>query len=241
MSCVIAFLHDWQTLITGFIAIAAAFIGGYFITEQMRQTADLDADRRARELAAARAMLPLHLASMTDHARAQARVWMRLRRACGTGDSLPDNAFTRDTFPEIAAAPTQTALFFENMVLKCDPEDRARFAEILEEVQVSDSRLASFREKYLEPEDSTAHMTSSALDDHILEWAHIYARANALFPYARAKEIKHEPSSGEIFNALMNIGLRDFAFPSVFAEQNRRAELQARRSASPDAAGGEWN
>lgn len=233
MECLISFLDQWQTLITGFIAVGAAFIGGYYINKQIRQTADLDADQRARELLAARSMLPIQLAAMIDHVTNQAHALIVLRRAC-PGSGLPSGAFTRDTFPPVTSVPSHVAAFFEAMVLKADKSDRAKFTEILAEVQVSDSRILDLRKGYLEPGDSIRVVTSSEIDSFLLQLADIHARCGALFDYARPTETLHQPDGYALSTSLHNMGLRDYAFPSVFAELRRRSDRRARNAVPND-------
>jgi len=227
----IATIAEWQTLITGILAILAAFIGGHFITQQIQQTERLAKDREERELAAARSMLPMHLAYMIDHVRQQGKALMRLRRACGSTTGLSRDAFSHETYPAVQLVPPQTASFFENMVLKARSADRAKFAEILAEVQVSDSRLTDMRERYLEQNSSSISIiTMSQLDSFILQLADIHARCESLFEYARPAKSLHEPNAAAKSTALHIMGFRDHEFPTVFAELNRRAEITAKKA-----------
>ncbi len=62
------FFYDWQQLIAGLIAIAAAIIGWLAINRQVRQGEEQERERVRSRHAAARAMLPLALSGISDYA-----------------------------------------------------------------------------------------------------------------------------------------------------------------------------
>ena len=72
-------VQEWQILIAGMVALAAAFVGGAYITEQIRTlnsqvnrqieaSQNLEDERRHRKFAAARAVLPLTLSNLCEYA-----------------------------------------------------------------------------------------------------------------------------------------------------------------------------
>ena len=72
-------VQEWQILIAGIIALAAAFVGGAYITEQIRvlnsqvnrqieASQNLENSKRLRKFAAARAVLPLTLGNLCEYA-----------------------------------------------------------------------------------------------------------------------------------------------------------------------------
>ncbi len=71
-------VQEWQILIAGMIALTAAFVGGAYITEQIRAlnsqvnrqfeaSQNLENERRLRKFAAARAVLPLTLSNLCEY------------------------------------------------------------------------------------------------------------------------------------------------------------------------------
>jgi len=59
---------QWETLLTGFAAVAVAAVTVTKLNEQIRQTKKLETDKRERQAKAVRAMLPLALAEIAGYA-----------------------------------------------------------------------------------------------------------------------------------------------------------------------------
>ncbi len=73
-----AFTNQWQTLISGGLAILAALIGAGFVYYQTRQVRLFELDRLGRRHVAARSTLPLVLSSIMEYARTIGRDLRRL-------------------------------------------------------------------------------------------------------------------------------------------------------------------
>lgn len=61
---------QWETLLTGVAALAAATLTVAKLNDQIRQTEQLASDQRQRRQRAARAVLPLALSELSDYAKA---------------------------------------------------------------------------------------------------------------------------------------------------------------------------
>lgn len=88
---IVKFLFDWQGLIAGFAAIGAALIGGNYILKQIELSKEQAGERIRSRHAAARSMLPLALASITQYTAECARELKKLHLA-SKGDVVPKSA-----------------------------------------------------------------------------------------------------------------------------------------------------
>lgn len=62
-----AWLYNWQTLISGILALAAALLAGYLLNRQIQQSENLASEQLKRQHNAARAALPLALSAVLDY------------------------------------------------------------------------------------------------------------------------------------------------------------------------------
>ena len=199
-SCqIVKFVHDWQDLLGGLAAIAAAFIGGSYILKQIAYTRAQDEMRARKEHASARSMLPLALASISKYASACSSALKELH-AASSEQAVPKSALQRLVPPQL-------------------PHD-----DLLGEIQVLDSRLTGL----IEPRDSTSvHVVVVAfLEDIILNALKVYARASSLYDYGRRKSEEiptGEPNSEALYSAMNNLGFFDDRYETLRETIERRA------------------
>lgn len=168
-------LFNYQGLFGGVLTIVGAFIGGYYLNGQMRQDARIERDRMAHEREAERAVLPLALSAICAYAIASGRLGKTLLDQCIEG-RLPDEVVVK---PEnIPTVPASIVGDLKQMIRFLDFDQIPPAAKLLAEIQVHDGRMREFatRERLL---------LTLNLQDHILDAAEIYARAEAFFGYAR--------------------------------------------------------
>ena len=168
-------LFNYQGLFGGILTIVGAFIGGFYLSGQMRQDARIERDRIAHEREAERAVLPLALSAICGYALASGRLGKTLLDQCVDG-RLPDEVLVR---PEsIPAVPAGIIGDLKQMIRILDFDQIPAAAKLLAEIQVHDGRMREFatRERLL---------LTLNLHEHILDAAEIYARAEAFFGYAR--------------------------------------------------------
>lgn len=56
-----AWVYDWQTLVSGLLAVVAAAVSVYFLNKQIRQAEQHEKERLARRLVAERGVMPATL------------------------------------------------------------------------------------------------------------------------------------------------------------------------------------
>ena len=220
-------VHDWQELIAGLAAIGAAYIGGSYILRQIEVTKDqielakeqaLDNTRRRH--AAARAMLPLALASITEYASACARQ-LKSSHLNGEGEAVPRNVLASLQIP---ALPMSAIAELKALVESADETLQLAIADLLAEIQVLSSRLSGLKE----PRDpsSVGVVALAYLEDVIINSLNVYARSSSLFEYGRRKADTipaGDPSPDMQFSAMHNLGFFDDRFSRIRGTISRRA------------------
>lgn len=193
---------QWQTLIAGLIAIAAAFVGGAFINKQIQQTEILERDRRSREFAAARAMLPIYLSNLAQYMQDCAKglkALYRLRKV----DPSPAQAFD---VPEFPPAPLEAAHFLQSVILTSPAQFRKPFVDILQELQTFDARLRMMRGRYTTAAQAK-QATRSGLLDITIQAIELYALIESMFPFSRdeSDDVPTEPMIAGRYTTAMSI------------------------------------
>jgi hypothetical protein len=60
-------IYNYQSLIGGIIALSGAAVGAWFLHKQIRQTTEIENERRERKRAALRAVGPIILSSVIQY------------------------------------------------------------------------------------------------------------------------------------------------------------------------------
>ena len=220
-SCqIVKFVHDWQDLLGGLAAIAAAFIGGSYILKQIAYTRAQDELRARKEHASARSMLPLALASISKYAAACSSALKSLHTA-SSGQAVPKAALQGLNPPQL---PYDAIRELKPLVQAAGEDVGLAVADMLGEIQVLDSRLAGLKE----PRDVTSvHVVVVAyLEDIILNALKVAARASSLYEYGRreSEEIPiGEPTPQALYAAMHNLGFFDNRYDTLRETIERRA------------------
>jgi hypothetical protein len=214
-------LTYWQTLISGFLAIAAALIGGFFISRQIAQIDKLEADRIVRRHTALRASMPLTLSAIAEYADECAQVLLQIHRTARDEEIPPATVL-----PEIPKLPTFAIDQIERIIETCDPAVAAPFIAMLKKVQIQSARLRTVYSNLLAPAGRATLVLKVNIEEYIIDSAWISAQAGALFIYARG-EADAPPATvswDSIPPALRLIGIWDDYIPRVFETVKSRAE-----------------
>jgi hypothetical protein len=171
-------LYDWQTLLTGFLALLGAWLTIDKINDQISQIDRIERKRLSRENQAVRATLPLTLSAICEWASGMAielnRAGLEMHdngeRMLGDSFAPPDLLFA--SIPEIQQIIRSTD---DSTVVKplCD---------IIREMQTLWARCDSLRES----ERGIVRVGILAeIDNRIIQAGKIYALAGSLFEYSR--------------------------------------------------------
>jgi hypothetical protein len=206
-------VQEWQILIAGTIALAAAFVGGAYITEQIRAlnsqvnrqfeaSQNLENERRLRKFAAARAVLPLTLNNLCEYA---SRCGAALKTMLG--HKLDEKIANEIEIPDLPTLPKDVIDELRNVVEFGEEKISKTAATLLGEIHYKTARLKTLWQEYRAPGH---HVTPvSNVESQVLDMALIYARAVALFDYARGEteEVPGDPRLHDIVAALNQIGV----------------------------------
>lgn len=211
------FIEQWQTLIAGVLAIAAAIVGGWFVLLQTRSAQRQHEDTVDRQHDADRAMLPSALDTMMFYANGCLDELFRLRSLSG-GGRVPTDATPHfpDT-PRDAVAEIRALIGSSRQKL-----DRAAYSSLLRLLQIQSARIKGITR-------SGSRTSASELETFIIDTAEIHAICAALFPYARM-ERDHpnvKATAQEYCSALSQNGFDSEHDASIFeaarARQRRRS------------------
>ncbi|MGN6538030.1 MAG: hypothetical protein ACTHKQ_20155 [Mesorhizobium sp.] len=172
-------IYDYQTLLTGILAVVAALASGGLLWCQIRQERASREDERCRKLRAARVALPATLSELCRYAVLSAQAVNSQFPAAYRqfpGDWQEGASVNLDPidvpFPEEALRSLERVLEFVD-----DEAVIGRIGSIFREIQVLDTRLRAGCEGVT--------ITVSYLRALLLEAAALYARAESLFGFAR--------------------------------------------------------
>ena len=207
-------VHEWQTLITGVFAIAAAVYGAKFVYRQTEQDRTFEAQRRDGKLFATRAMLPFILSEYGDYCDGCADELDRLQGHCKPGTSL-GTAAGSVCFPSVPSSATERLIAF---IEAAHGEPRERAASLLRCLQVQASRLSSIRASISDSGRRRSVIVKHNLDSYLVDTAVIYAISSSMFEYARgaADNVAPPPSGDEISTCLNLLGFDSSAHPDVY-------------------------
>ena len=205
-------VQEWQILIAGMIALAAAFAGGAYITEQIRAlnsqvsrqfeaSQNLENERRLRKFAAARAVLPLTLNNLCEYA---SRCGAALKTMLG--HQLDEKIPNEIEIPDLPTLPKDAIDELRNVVEFGDEQISEAAATLIGEIHYKTARLKNLWQEYRAP----GHHVTPVLnvESKVLDMALIYARGIALFDYARreTEEVPGDPRQHYVVAALNQIG-----------------------------------
>jgi len=207
-----AFLGDdgriqWETLATGFAAVVVAWVTVSKLNEQIRQTDRLAQDQRQRRARAARAVLPLALAEIGDHALACIQGLYALRPYFQT-DGAPERSedspappkWKQPNLPENLLSVLKECIEFE------DAPQVGALTDLVRHYQIQNTRLSEDLAR-LQISDGVRLTLWANIERAMIDAAELYARAGALLPFARGKPALHFAlDRSEVYSAFLFAG-----------------------------------
>ncbi len=226
VSCGISTLDHWQTMITGLLAVGAAWLAvraakGQLQTarQQLEDIRYQAARDRAGKLRGARAALPGVLNSIAAYAEDAA---LSLYGHWPASDVMYPNDVTYNTEAdvrgELPAFPSSTLPTLERLVEYSEDHEISRSIEaLLREIQIFESRTRKLR--------SGDRLRLHQLAEYILEAATIFARTEQLFGYARrqSENIDPKPLWDRVFGTLFLFNIDKNRMIIEIAERQRAA------------------
>lgn len=212
-------LERYQTLLTGFVAIAAAMVGASAVQAQIMHADKLTEQARIRKMRATRAMLPLSLSKLMEYAEASLDALNLLRPQCAE-QVLPCPV----PAPAVPATLPDDALgLMRDYVEHADDGVAENLAKLIARLQVQHSRTAEVIRHAAGVEARATPMLLN-LESYVIDCAEIYARASALFDHARGSDQPPEEVTGANVVSAMNLmGMNDFDDATIYTRVINRA------------------
>jgi hypothetical protein len=197
-------LAEYQTLITGIAAVWAAVHSVRAIKAQIKQTSDIESDRKIAKHAAARAVLPLSLAVLSAYSERNTLKLRHLLEKCSEGALSK----TGIDIPNFESIPGDVISVFKEMVEYSPHEDRRYFVRLLTAIQVQGSILNGLKQDY---DAGTRLILAHNIKTDIMGQAEIYARAAALYDFGRGAidTVPQKITRKQVGSALFLIGIFD--------------------------------
>jgi len=193
-------LHDWQELIAGVIAIPATFLTIGWLHYQSRS------DRR-RKLRASRAMMPAALSLVSDYARACINWLLGVRK--------PLEALERGIEPEGNELPglppepdPRVFDILKDCVEHADDGPAKAIADLLSAMQVFRSRVTGIGDRVIRHKTYRGGrvLMNSEVNRQIIDAVRLRAMTDRLFPFARMiKDETPEPLDLEAVAAAFKV------------------------------------
>lgn len=203
------FAEKWQTLISGFLAIIAAFVGGAFINRQITASQRLEEAKRKRQFAAARAVMPLTLGEVIDFSKTCADALKEIHRQRDKERIPPKTALP--ALPPLLPTLVQG---LRDTIEHADDEAYPPVADLLGRLQIIAARLRSLWESL--PREN--HVVSAySIEGYIVDCAEVHARAALMFEFARRRSeaIKTVPRAKDIASSLRLLGFTEEEYERI--------------------------
>ena len=221
------FIDHWQTLLTGFFALGAAYITVRGIQGQIANDRAIETSRRKREEAqglreedSARVVMPLALSELNQYASDCMRLLTELI-------PQPGPLAARNVFAAGIIAPRIADNVIDTLQLcaRYAPQDIVdQIAGLLSMLQVQNARLRGLVSRNIGRAISVPELVNATLDA-----ADVYARSAALYEYSRNEEmLRRVPEPDRIRNALHAVSIWEQGQPEIYAALARREERAAR-------------
>lgn len=188
------------TLVTGLAAVIAGALSIKAIRNQIEQVERLEVDRMDAKRTAARAVLSVTLSTICDYSATCSKITHDLLPHCRRG-RLPDEY----KLPEYPELPSSAISVIKEIVEYVEPQHRMVFAELASSMQVQRSRLRNVSKDFA----GGFGLKESDLLQYVVDALEVYARATALFDYARfePKAVPKNIERGGIVGAIHSAGI----------------------------------
>jgi len=169
----------WQTLNVGILAFSASVAALSLAVVEARE-------RRLRELAASRALLPDSLSELSQYLKLSSEFWKEAYRAIG------DRYIDRPQRPSPPRLPEGYKLAFTRCIEVADPIDANTLTYIVVRLQINQARMRGVSDDI----EGGTIMIAGTMISYLYCLGEIMALVNATYGYARSEE-DHIPAALE--------------------------------------------
>jgi hypothetical protein len=188
MSCpitaVLGVVDRYQTLIAGLLALLGAWWTVNKLSEQIRQTAQIETDRRDRLNLAARTVMPAALSALVEYATICLKFLNQFH---------PDEYGVITPTPGVSppSVPTEAILTLRDCIQFGDYSAAELIADMISKIQIQQARLVDILQFASE---AGGIITQRNIDTYVVDALEVIARASKLFPYAR-RDLNGSPAT----------------------------------------------
>lgn len=178
---------QWETLVTGAFALAAAFVTALYLRKQIRQTQTLADDRRRRRERAALATLPLALSELSEYASSCIKELYDIRPYFKAGVTTTiDMSERQRRLTAWALPPLSNDLLssLKECIEFADDAPAQAMISLIRHLQIQRTRLRDYISRA--HGNNPSHLLVLAnIEGAMYGAAEVHARASALFSFAR--------------------------------------------------------
>ncbi len=210
---------EWQTLISGIVAVFVGGISIHFLRQQISQSEQHERSRRSGNMSAARAMLRFAIVQACDHAQTMVEELDKVRVTVEAKGRSPSNPVK---FPSSEPDPKMIDVFAKCIEWSEDKNLTLYLDQIISNIQILGSRVSTIN---INPR---SHVI--AINDYVLQCGIIHALAIHVLPYARRDVGSVDPdlSWDSVSASLRHINVHEKYHPKVYAALNRRKDRGSR-------------
>ena len=187
------FLYRWQTLTAGLLAFGGALWTVRSIRRQIRQTQDLERERRLSDERAAKVALPLALSALVQYSLDCIQLVTR---------HIPGGGLVQPVTPDLVAPPIPDSVIgtLQAIARNADQTVAHHTATVLGKLQIQHSRLIGLISRTAR--DAPAPMSIPEGEDAVYDAADLYVFLVRMFAYARDIEgVRQHASAAELKTA----------------------------------------
>lgn len=210
--------YNWQPLIIGIVAVAAAITGHLIALRAIRVNREHERERLRRRFNAARATLTHTLSDICEYARNAADALKSVHEAAG------QHGFGASTLTlAVPSVPDNLQPALEQVIEAANDDSLADVvAELLADIQVLNARMRDLSRR-------GTHQIGlqENVEDYIIQAARIYAKASSLFGFAR-REVGTVAASEKktVLSALLLMNVDESDFPALISKARRRYPVE---------------
>ena len=220
-SSIRAWLQEFQTLLTGFMALGGAIITVVWIQRQIDQAHTQEADRRERQHFAARATMPAALAELVDYAEDALEALRKIPEPTAAIAILhPPTGWVPPPLPRV---PNDAVAVLRTCIETADLGPRQEIASLLAHLQICNSRLYGlFNDEFVA--NSRLVITQRDMHTHFADFVELHLRSDRMIKYARGeeKEIENPTCLSSIMTRAIFANLENYpGFKEALAQRYR--------------------
>lgn len=206
----IDFIKNYQSLIGALLALGGALLTVIIIAIQIQSAQQAEVQRKHDKLRAAKAVLPLALAEISEYAKTNLQILLPLLPLLDDKDGIPQYPSSQLQFVDI---PTGTLQILRDCIEASGAENGEALSELPAKMQIFSSRSQSLSAKMFHriEEIHRSILDTFQIRRMIMDFLHLYVLAGKYYDYGRGKTnyILNSVRYNDMINGALNCELFD--------------------------------